>query len=66
MFLLPFRSPCDSKPADAYSVISMMKYAGHSQRARTWTNVGFALLCPVVALASFGGGWNCLARKKGQ
>ena len=43
------------KPLDAYSVISMMKYAGHSQRARTWTNVGFAILCPVVALASFGG-----------
>ena len=43
------------KPLDAYSVISMMKYAGHSQRARTLTNFGFALLCPVVALASFGG-----------
>ena len=43
------------KPLDAYSVISMMKYAGHSRRARTWTNVGFAILCPVVALASFGG-----------
>ena len=110
MFLLPFRSPCDSKPAlglgvhtategialgtsmrlespyedgvalaglwvflvillhkplDAYSIISMMKSAGHSQRARTWTNVGFAILCPVVTIASFGG-WNCLARKKGR
>ena len=43
------------KPLDAYSIISMMKYAGHSQRARTAANVGFALLCPVVALASFGG-----------
>ena len=43
------------KPLDAYSIVSMMKYAGHSQRARTWTNVGFAMLCPVVALASFGG-----------
>ena len=43
------------KPLDAYSVISMMKYAGHSQRTRTWTNVGFAILCPIVALASFGG-----------
>ena len=43
------------KPLDAYSVISMMKYAGHSQRARTLTNFGFALLCPVVALASIGG-----------
>ena len=43
------------KPLDAYSIISMMKYAGHSQRARTAANVGFALLCPVVALASLGG-----------
>ncbi len=43
------------KPLDAYSIVSMMKYAGHSQRARTLTNVGFAMLCPVVALASFGG-----------
>ena len=33
----------------------MMKYAGHSQCARTWTNVGFAVLCPVVTIASFGG-----------
>ena len=44
------------KPLDSYSIISMMKYAGHSQRARTLTNVGFAMLCPVVALASFVGG----------
>ena len=43
------------KPLDSYSIVSMMKYAGHSQRARTLTNVGFALLCPVVTLASFGG-----------
>ena len=43
------------KPLDAYSIIGMMKSAGHSQRARTLANVGFALLCPLVALASFGG-----------
>lgn len=43
------------KPLEAYSIIGMMKSAGHSQRTRTWANVGFALLCPVVALASFGG-----------
>ena len=43
------------KPLDAYSIVSMMKYAGHSPCARTLTNVGFAMLCPVVALASFGG-----------
>ena len=43
------------KPLDAYSIVGMMKSAGHSQRSRTWANVGFAVLCPVVALASFGG-----------
>ena len=43
------------KPLDAYSIVSMIKSAGHSQRARTLTNVGFAMLCPVVAIASFGG-----------
>ena len=43
------------KPLDAYSIIGMMKSAGHSPHARTWANVGFALLCPVVAIASFGG-----------
>ena len=43
------------KPLDAYSIIGMMKSAGHSQRARTLANVGFAILCPLVALASFGG-----------
>ncbi|MCE2447726.1 MAG: ZIP family metal transporter [Candidatus Latescibacteria bacterium] len=43
------------KPLDAYSIIGMMKSAGHSPRARTLANVGFALLCPVVAIASFGG-----------
>ena len=43
------------KPLDAYSIIGMMKSAGHSQRARTVANVGFAMLCPLVALASFGG-----------
>lgn len=43
------------KPLEAYSIIGMMQSAGHSQRARTAANVGFALLCPVVALASFWG-----------
>ena len=43
------------KPLDAYSIVGMMKSAGHSQRARTVANVGFALLCPLVALASFWG-----------
>ena len=43
------------KPLDAYSIIGMMKSAGHSQRDRTLANVGFSILCPVVAIASFGG-----------
>jgi len=43
------------KPLDAYSIIGMMKSAGCSRCARAWANVGFAMLCPVVAIASFGG-----------
>ncbi len=43
------------KPLDAYSIIGMMQSAGHSRRARTAVNVGFAMLCPLVALASFWG-----------
>ncbi len=43
------------KPLDAYSIIGMMQSAGHSRRARTAVNVGFAMLGPVVALASFWG-----------
>lgn len=43
------------KPLDAYSIIGMMKFAGHGARARAAANVGFALLCPLVALASFWG-----------
>ena len=43
------------KPLDAYSIVGMMKSAGHSARSRTIANLGFAILCPLVALASFGG-----------
>ena len=43
------------KPLDAYSIVGMMKSAGYSRRARTAANLGFGLLCPLVALASFGG-----------
>ncbi len=43
------------KPLDAYSIVGMMQSAGHSRRARTAANVGFAMLCPLVALASFWG-----------
>ena len=41
------------KPLDAYSIVGMMKSAGHSRRARTAANLAFALLCPLVVLASF-------------
>ena len=41
------------KPLDAYSIVGMMKFAGHGRRARTAANLSFALLCPLVGLASF-------------
>lgn len=43
------------KPLDAYSIIGMMNSGGFSLRARNLSNIGFALLCPVVAAASFWG-----------
>ena len=43
------------KPLDAYSIISMMRSAGSSRRYRNLVNLGFALLCPVVALLTFWG-----------
>ena len=43
------------KPLDAYSIIGMMKFEGYSARARAAANTAFALLCPLVALASFWG-----------
>ena len=43
------------KPLDAYSIIGMMQSAGYSLRARNLANVAFALLCPLVAMASFWG-----------
>lgn len=41
------------KPLDAYSIISIMRSAGYGARSRRLVNLGFALLCPVVALATF-------------
>ena len=41
------------KPLDAYSITGMMKHAGHSPRARLAANLGYALICPVVAVASY-------------
>lgn len=43
------------KPLDAYSILSLMKSDGHSRRSRRAANIGFAMLCPIVAFASFWG-----------
>ena len=43
------------KPLDAYSIISMMRSAASGRRLRNLVNLGFALLCPVVALLTFWG-----------
>ena len=43
------------KPLDAYSIVSMMRSAGYAARYRNLVNLGFALLCPVVALGTFWG-----------
>ena len=41
------------KPLDAYSIISIMRSAGCGARSCRLVNLGFALLCPAVALAAF-------------
>lgn len=41
------------KPLDAYSIIGLMRVSGYGSRATTLTNVGFALLCPIVTLLTF-------------
>ena len=43
------------KPLDAYSIVGMMRAAGHGVRARTAANFGFALVVPLTALAAFVG-----------
>ena len=43
------------KPLDAYSITGMMNHAGHNRRARLAANVGYALVCPLVAVASYFG-----------
>ena len=43
------------KPLDAYSIMGMMKSGGYGRRALAAVNTGFALLCPLVALACFFG-----------
>lgn len=41
------------KPLDAYSIIGLMRVSGYGNRACTLTNVGFALLCPLVTVLTF-------------
>ena len=41
------------KPLDAYSIIGLMRVSGYGNRACTLTNIGFALLCPLVTVFTF-------------
>ena len=41
------------KPLDAYSIVFVVRLAGLSRGACNWVNLGYALLCPLGALASF-------------
>ncbi len=41
------------KPLDAYSIIGLMRVSGYQNRACTLTNIGFALLCPLVTVLAF-------------
>ena len=41
------------KPLDAYSIIGLMRVSGYGSRACTLTNIGFALLCPLVTALTF-------------
>ena len=43
------------KALDAYSIIGLMKQAGVGRRARQMANLGYALICPLVAVAMFFG-----------
>ena len=43
------------KPLDAYSIIGLMRVSGYGNRACTLTNIGFALLCPLISVLTFFG-----------
>ena len=43
------------KPLDAYSIIGLMRVSGYGNRACTVTNIGFALLCPLITVLTFFG-----------
>lgn len=41
------------KPLDAYSIMGLMKYQQKSDRTRSLVNVGYAFVCPLVAVCSY-------------
>lgn len=41
------------KPLDAYSIIGLMRVSGFGTRTCTLTNIGFALLCPLITILTF-------------
>lgn len=41
------------KPLDAYSIIGMMRVSGYRDRTCKLTNIGFALLCPLITILTF-------------
>ena len=43
------------KPLDAFSITGMMKHEGKARSARVAANIGYALICPLAALASYFG-----------
>ena len=43
------------KPLEAYSVVSLLRSAGFSANQRTLVSLGFALICPAVAVACYFG-----------
>ena len=43
------------KPLDAFSITGLMKHAGKARGARLAANVGYALVCPLTAVASYFG-----------
>ncbi len=41
------------KPLDAYSIIGLMRVSGYGKRTCTLTNIGFALLCPLITILTY-------------
>lgn len=41
------------KPLDAYTLLTLMQSAEYSKLKRTVVNVGFAMICPIVAISAY-------------